>query len=110
MKAYSKARFADRILACDDLEDYDEGAMLIFPCQVCNTQLSAEESQSGQLSVRCPTCLSTLRVPVAQRQAQLAGVGASAGAAAASGTALPPRPNFGLLAAGCARRRETLRI
>ena len=73
--------------------------MLIFPCQICNTQLSAEESQSGQL-VRCPTCLSTLRVPVAQRQAQLAGVGASAGGAAASGTALPPRPNFGLLAAG----------
>jgi len=38
--------------------------MLIFPCQVCNTQLSAEESQAGQL-VRCPTCLTTLRVPAA---------------------------------------------
>ena len=67
--------------------------MLIFPCQVCNTQLSAEETQAGSL-VRCPTCLSTLRVPVAQRSQQLVGAGAGV---AGPGTALPPRPNFGSL-------------
>src|SRR5438876_1112157 len=67
--------------------------MLIFPCQVCNTQLSAEETQAGSL-VRCPTCLSTLRVPVAQRSQQLVGAGAGV---AGPGTALPPRPDFGSL-------------
>jgi DNA-directed RNA polymerase subunit RPC12/RpoP len=36
--------------------------MPIFACQVCRTSLSADDSQVGQL-VRCPTCLSTLRVP-----------------------------------------------
>jgi DNA-directed RNA polymerase subunit RPC12/RpoP len=36
--------------------------MPIFSCQVCRTSLSADDSQVGQL-VRCPTCLSTLRVP-----------------------------------------------
>jgi len=52
--------------------------MLVFPCNVCKTSLSAEESQSGML-VRCPTCLSTLRVPAAQNvaAAAMAGVGAS---------------------------------
>src|SRR5689334_21149491 len=39
---------------------------LIFPCQVCQTQLQADESQVGQL-VRCPTCLTALKVPVPQR-------------------------------------------
>jgi hypothetical protein len=39
--------------------------MVIFPCNVCRTQLSAEEQQAGQL-VRCPTCMSTLRVPAEQ--------------------------------------------
>src|SRR5438045_672606 len=38
--------------------------MLIFPCHVCKTPLSAEVGQAGQL-VRCPTCLTTLRVPAA---------------------------------------------
>jgi DNA-directed RNA polymerase subunit RPC12/RpoP len=36
--------------------------MIVFPCHVCRTDLSAEETQSGQL-VRCPSCLTTLRVP-----------------------------------------------
>ena len=36
--------------------------MMVFPCQVCRTPLSANETQAGQL-VRCPTCLTTLRVP-----------------------------------------------
>ena len=39
--------------------------MLEFPCQVCNTRLSATEAQAGSL-VRCPTCLTTLKVPTAQ--------------------------------------------
>src|SRR6478735_681861 len=39
--------------------------MLIFSCHVCKTPLSAEVAQAGQL-VRCPTCLTTLRVPSAQ--------------------------------------------
>jgi hypothetical protein len=35
---------------------------VVFNCTVCKTSLSAPESQSGSL-VRCPTCLTTLRVP-----------------------------------------------
>src|SRR5437016_5095117 len=70
--------------------------MLIFPCQVCNTQLSAEESQAGQL-VRCPTCLSTLKVPLPQPVQQLVGAGA---AVAGPGTGLPPRQNFGNMLSG----------
>src|SRR5687768_7935279 len=38
--------------------------MIVFPCHVCRTDLSAEDAQSGQL-VRCPSCLTTLRVPAA---------------------------------------------
>src|SRR4051812_50132388 len=41
--------------------------MIVFPCHVCRTDLSAEDAQSGQL-VRCPTCLTTLRVPSAAVQ------------------------------------------
>src|SRR2546423_5479264 len=63
--------------------------MLVFPCQVCNTSLSADEGQVGQL-VRCPTCLSTLRVPAPQRVEQLVGAGAGA-SVAGPGTSLPPR-------------------
>src|SRR5271168_4398940 len=37
--------------------------MIVFPCHVCRASLSALENQAGQL-VRCPTCLTTLRVPV----------------------------------------------
>jgi DNA-directed RNA polymerase subunit RPC12/RpoP len=36
--------------------------MIVFPCHVCRTDLSADESQAGQL-VRCRNCLTTLRVP-----------------------------------------------
>lgn len=72
--------------------------MLVFPCQVCNTSLSADEGQAGQL-VRCPTCLSTLRVPAAQRQEQLVGAGAGANVAGA-GTSLPPRQFGSVLGTG----------
>ena len=77
--------------------------MVVFPCHVCRTQLSAEDAQSGQL-VRCPTCLTTLRVPAAAAPppaavASGAFVGMQAGAGALSsggGTATmaPPRATF----------------
>lgn len=60
--------------------------MLIFPCNVCQTSLSADESQAGQL-VRCPTCLATLRVPAAaapQRQPEPVGAGIGAGGSQSS--------------------------
>ena len=40
--------------------------MIVFPCHVCNTPLSAQPEQAGKL-VRCPTCSSTLRVPAASQ-------------------------------------------
>jgi hypothetical protein len=52
--------------------------MLIFPCHVCRTSLSADETQAGQL-VRCPTCLTTLRVPAGQREAVPVGADAPQG-------------------------------
>jgi hypothetical protein len=68
--------------------------MLIFPCEICKTQLSAEESQAGSL-VRCPTCLSTLRVPASRRSSELVGAGAGA-VGGITGSDLPPpsRQNF----------------
>jgi DNA-directed RNA polymerase subunit RPC12/RpoP len=69
--------------------------MIVFPCQVCRTQLSAEEAQAGQL-VRCPTCLTTLRVPaeqVATAAAALAGM--TSGGTTNSGAYLPPNPGVG---------------
>ncbi|HET6248818.1 MAG TPA: DUF4190 domain-containing protein [Tepidisphaeraceae bacterium] len=65
--------------------------MIVFVCHVCRTSLSAEESQAGQL-VRCPTCLTTLRVPAAQSQPAMAG-GAGRGY-------VPPAPNFQGLGGG----------
>ncbi|HZL37486.1 MAG TPA: DUF4190 domain-containing protein [Tepidisphaeraceae bacterium] len=41
--------------------------MTVFACHVCRTSLSAEDAQAGQL-VRCPTCLTTLRVPMPRTQ------------------------------------------
>ena len=68
--------------------------MLVFPCNVCRTSLSADESQVGQL-VRCPTCLSTLRVPAAAAapERELVGAGASsAGGAVQRQQYQPSRP------------------
>ena len=65
--------------------------MIVFPCQTCQTPLSADDAQAGQL-VRCPTCSTTLRVPARQAQSQPAnqhqpaGVGAGAG-----GLPFPPQ-------------------
>ena len=52
--------------------------MLVFECNVCRTALSAEEAQAGQL-VRCPKCLTTLRVPAAMRETVGAGAAPSGG-------------------------------
>jgi hypothetical protein len=81
--------------------------MVVFPCHVCRTQLSAEDAQSGQL-VRCPTCLTTLRVPSAAVQPSDTAVGSGAfvgvqrgaGSVASAGgggaaTMAPPRTAFG---------------
>src|SRR5437899_2788645 len=93
--------------------------MVVFPCHVCRTQLSADDAQAGQL-VRCPTCLTTLRVPAPQAQSASSavavgafagvGVGASANASAGSassgggtGTMAPPRSQFGTAALGAPR-------
>lgn len=64
--------------------------MIIFPCHVCQTPLSAEDQQAGQL-VRCPTCSTTLRVPVSSPQMQAVG----AGVGGAGGSYAPPRPQAG---------------
>src|SRR5271170_375157 len=37
--------------------------MIVFPCHICRTSLSAEETQAGQM-LRCPVCRTMLRVPV----------------------------------------------
>ena len=65
--------------------------MTVFVCHVCRTSLSAEDAQAGQL-VRCPTCLTTLRVPIPQAQAASVAVGAGAGA---GGGYTPPSPFLG---------------
>jgi DNA-directed RNA polymerase subunit RPC12/RpoP len=53
--------------------------MVVFECNICRTSLSAEDGQAGQL-VRCPKCLTTLRVPAQQRAAVAAGVGGDSSA------------------------------
>ena len=58
--------------------------MLVFECNVCRTVLSAEEGQGGQL-VRCPKCLTTLRVPAPRRQAPAPTPAAATAASAATG-------------------------
>ena len=40
--------------------------MIVFPCQICQTPLSADDAQAGKL-VACPNCSTTLRVPQAVR-------------------------------------------
>lgn len=80
--------------------------MVVFPCHVCRTQLSAEDAQAGQL-VRCPTCLTTLRVPAAAAPASVstvntgafvgmqAGAGGVATAGGGAATLAPPRSLYG---------------
>jgi DNA-directed RNA polymerase subunit RPC12/RpoP len=56
--------------------------MIVFPCHICRTSLSAEESQAGQM-LRCPVCRTTVRVPVPEAAVA---VGSPAG---------PPAPLIG---------------
>ena len=64
--------------------------MIVFVCHVCRTSLSAEDAQAGQL-VRCPTCLTTLRVPASVPQ----GAEVAAGVNGGSGAYTTSQPNFG---------------
>ncbi len=66
--------------------------MIAFACHVCRASLSADDPQAGQL-LRCPTCLTTLRVPAAAA-AQPVGAGVVRGGAYAASSAAPslPRP------------------
>jgi hypothetical protein len=67
--------------------------MIVFACHVCRENLSAQEEQAGQL-VRCPTCLTTLRVPASQLQPAMAGVQTGGGTIAPPPTPSPPRQAF----------------
>lgn len=87
--------------------------MIVFPCHVCKTQLSVETGQEGQL-VRCPRCMSTLRVPAAAPAATTAtaAVGAGVGAVAGpsrSGAGFTPRgggKRYGFNCGYCSSRLE----
>jgi len=70
--------------------------MIVFPCHVCQTPLSAEEAQAGQL-VRCPTCSTTLRVPAGAPEMQTVGAGAG-GSGGGAGSFAPPSNRAGSFA------------
>src|SRR4029453_3742529 len=72
------------------LSNYDDCWMIELPCQVCQTPLKANDAQAGQL-VRCPTCSTTLRVPVPAAAAATAAVTRSYTGLAPS----PPLPGSG---------------
>jgi DNA-directed RNA polymerase subunit RPC12/RpoP len=63
--------------------------MIVFVCHVCRTSLSAEDAQAGQL-VRCPTCLTTLRVPASVPQGAEVAAGANGGQ-----STFTQQPSFG---------------
>jgi DNA-directed RNA polymerase subunit RPC12/RpoP len=69
--------------------------MMVFPCQVCQTSLSAKEEEVGLL-VRCPQCKTVFRVPGPKSQEPVAAALAAADALEASvpGTAGFPPPGF----------------
>lgn len=59
--------------------------MVVFTCHVCRTSLSAEEAQAGQ-QVRCPTCMTVLRVPADAAPTPALAQVAAAGASGAAGS------------------------
>ena len=73
--------------------------MIIFPCHVCQTPLSAGEHQAGQL-VRCPTCSTTLRVPAGSPQMEAVGAGVAGGGLGAFQQPQAPPATFGQMSAG----------
>jgi len=85
------------------------GFMIVFPCHACRTQLSAEEHQAGQL-VRCPTCMSTLRVP-ANAPVAAAAAASTATRPSAPGAAFQPRAGgkrYGFNCGYCSSRLEAI--
>jgi DNA-directed RNA polymerase subunit RPC12/RpoP len=66
--------------------------MVVFDCHVCRTRLSADEGQAGQL-VRCPTCLTTLRVPASAPQPAAVGAGSFSESNKYDLRPPPPRPS-----------------
>ncbi len=87
--------------------------MLVFDCHVCRTKLSADEKQAGAM-VRCPQCLTTLKVPQPHVISQPAPPMAAAHVAAASpnaaaansrgATVSVPRSNIAIPGAAAAFR------
>jgi predicted Zn finger-like uncharacterized protein len=63
--------------------------MMVFPCNVCRTSLQVEDEQVGQL-VRCPNCMTALRVPAQQRHLSAAGI--APGRPVGPGYSAPSRP------------------
>jgi len=86
--------------------------MIIFPCHVCRTPISAAPEQAGQV-VACPVCRTTVRVPigepggVAQASARVAS--GAVGGAVMSRTIAPPRiggKRYGFNCVYCSSRLE----
>jgi hypothetical protein len=78
--------------------------MVVFPCHVCKTSLSADDSQAGQ-QVRCPTCLTVLRVPAAQYApaGELVGAGIGGIGGANGGPYAPPSQPSAMAGFGTSR-------
>jgi hypothetical protein len=73
--------------------------MIVFPCHICKTSLSADDAQAGQ-QVRCPTCLTPTRVPAGQSRA------ASPSAAMFPGMSRTPGKRYGFNCGYCSSRLE----
>jgi DNA-directed RNA polymerase subunit RPC12/RpoP len=79
--------------------------MIEFPCQVCQTPLRANDQQAGQL-VRCPTCSTTLRVPVPASATATAGVARAYVGAGGSQTFRGSGRRYGFNCGYCSSRLE----
>jgi ribosomal protein L40E len=82
--------------------------MIVFPCHICRTSLSAEEAQAGQM-LRCPVCKTTLRVPVPEAVMAGAAVGAPVEAVQPMRPSATPRfagKRYGFNCGYCSSRLE----
>lgn len=84
--------------------------MIVFPCHVCRTDLSADDAYVGQL-MKCPKCQTVLRVPSSTPDpaSALAAMhaGGSSGAGAGDGDTIsfnPPPPQQGFYGNAFAQR------
>ena len=73
--------------------------MIVFPCNICKTSLSADDAQAGQ-QVRCPGCLTAVRVPLVQTQ------GAAPSGAMFPGQSRAPGKRYGFNCGYCSSRLE----